>query len=131
MRENWEIPFENYLSRLRNEDIFVKGCEEILKRYLKDLNLSKSTKYSYLEGTTIPLNLALQTFTKKEIDEAFAKITEFRSRSNSGVILPKCLTPELAYLVGALRDGSITFSKRRKDYAITVAQKEGWRTLLA
>lgn len=118
MRNNWSIPLPNYLEKFSNEQLYLKGCEDILKNHAAELKkLKRRTRYYYLAGKPVPLDFLLQLGEKNNV---FKKMTQVCSRSNPGIKLPKKLTSRLAYLVGALRDGSIT--KGDGIYTVTVNQ---------
>lgn len=90
-----------------------------LRWYIKDLKLSNN-KYSYFEGTAIPLNLVLQTFTERKVDEAFAKITEFRSK----VILSDFAKASNArFSLSSLCTERLFCNSLRKDYVLSLKRR--------
>ncbi|MBI5159243.1 hypothetical protein HY992_03930 [Candidatus Micrarchaeota archaeon] len=112
MSAQWKIQIKNYLKQFENQQLFVDGCENIIRNHFDELKqLPKSTKYNYLTGVPVPLDLLLKLCNPEELEMAYKNVRLFASRSNEGVKLPKFLTSELSYVVGALRDGSISKSK--------------------
>lgn len=124
MWEKWKIPIPNYLSCLKNQNLYVKVDPQILRQFGDEFPLlKKSTKYYRLSSGVTPLDYLLDLLDerKKNYDEVFQNISEFKSRSKKGVRLPQFLDSKLAYLVGVLRDGSV--SKLEGDrYTIALTQ---------
>lgn len=125
MTNEWKIPIKNYLKKFENQRLFVSGCKRIIHSHFEKLRrVPKSTKYSYLGGAPVPLDLILRICNGEELEEAYNKIKFFASRSNKGVKLPKVITPELSYVVGVLRDGSISKLRNRNgtQYVLAISQ---------
>lgn len=108
----------------------TKKFEERIKRNIKkckkkkiDLGITDSTIRCILCGSrkpSIKLIEKLSLVDKSMWDFTFKEINKIRSERSEGYInLIKELTPELAYLLGAMRDGSIS----RHKYQIQITQK--------
>lgn len=116
------IPIRNYMKMFSGGQIFVSGCNEILKKqneYMKKLCKPSMRKY-YISGhSSVPVDLILKLSEKnrKIIYECF-KAARFASRANAPHKLPKEISYDLAYIVGVLRDGSIT----SHDYSLRISQ---------
>lgn len=117
------IPIRSYIRIFGGEQIFVSGCNEILKKqkkYLKKLCKPSIRKY-YISGhSSAPVDLILKLSEKnrKIISECFKTAEGFASRANAPHKLPKEISYDLAYIVGVLRDGSIT----SHDYSLRISQ---------
>ncbi len=111
----------NVVSRWRGEDLFVKLPKPFLKGKMGRVGhecLKRSTYFHYLSSGLVPLQVISAWASDNELWE---KAIAFCSRSKPPVKIPRKLDSELAYLVGALRDGSI--SKRAGvDYTLSLFQ---------
>ncbi len=105
----------NIALQFADEDIFVKLPKKFLLEKLERESLKRSTYFHYLSTRTVPLFLILK---KSGAEEVWEKAEAFCSRSKPAVKIPRKMDLELAYLVGALRDGSIS---KRKDVEYTVS----------
>lgn len=100
------------------EDLFVRLPKPFLREKLKKCGLCRSTYFHYLSSQAVPLALILASSSP---DEVWTKAISFSSRSKSQVKIPRFVDSELAYLVGAMRDGSI--SKRAGvEYTLSLFQ---------
>ncbi len=100
------------------EDLFVRLPKPFLQEKLEKAELKRSTYFHYLSSQMVPLPLILARSTPQEVWE---NAISFCSRSKPPVLIPRKLDSDLAYLVGALRDGSI--SKRvGVDYTLSLSQ---------
>lgn len=112
------VGIPNLVLLFANEDIFVRLPHRFLEEKLEKKGLSRSTYFYYLSSGTVPLSLILR---KSTPDEVWKNAIAFCSRSKPVVKIPKKLGFELAYLVGAMRDGSI--SKRDSvEYTVSLFQ---------
>ena len=105
-----EIP--NLLIRLRNKNIYIVGCSNILRNHITEIRKLAKRKmiYKYVNGkSAVPVDLIIRLSENNPeiLEECFSEVKAFASKSNKGHVLPKKITPDLAYLVGCLRDGSI------------------------
>lgn len=111
-----DIP--NVVLQLAGEDLFVRLPRPFLKGKLERGGLKRSTYFHYLSSRTVPLTLILACSAP---DEVWQNAQAFCSRSKPPVRIPHQVDDELAYLVGALRDGSI--SKRQGvEYTLSLFQ---------
>lgn len=99
---------------------------------------------NYLSGTrSIPLQTVLEILTyisssKRErtalIDELYTKVSKIKSTSSNSqpIYLPKTYSKELAYLVGAIHDGTVFSNVTKKQYLIQFCQEtdDNWLDLI-
>lgn len=125
-----ELP--NYLKLFEGEDVYLYGCQEILKEYKYEIKqyTKKSMMYYYLNGESavlVDLILKLSVKHPNILEKCFKTVKRFAPRSFKGHKLPKCARGDLAYLIGAIRDGSIN----RNDYTISISQNhKNWLNYL-
>lgn len=148
---NVSMEIKNYFMELLDDNkdmsIRVSGVFEDFKamwqrlenknRFRKIIGIKKSTMDNYLKrGELVPISL-LYSLTKKyckenktdfnsKWNELYRKVTYFKSISSGSkpIRLPKELTPELAYIVGALRDGCLaTYSKNKNHFGVVFTQE--------
>ena len=112
------VGIPNLVLLFANEGIFARLPRRFLEEKLEKKDLSRSTYFHYLSSRTVPLSLILR---KSTPDEVWEKAIAYCSRSKPVVKIPKKLGFELAYLVGAMRDGSV--SKRDNvEYTVSLFQ---------
>jgi len=110
--------------KIPNEQLrsLMQKCS--VKELSQRFGVDENTVYSYLNGITSPrLSLLLQIATEGEIEDLFSSSpVKFGDGGNSAsAILPTRLNPKIAYLVGALRDGTLSTSGK---YEVCYYQKE-------
>ncbi len=119
MPSAWILPLPNYLEIFGGNSIYVTNCGEILRKHnekLKKICKPSIRKY-YLNGhSAAPIDLILNLSREDPtiLTECFVSSLGFGSRSNKPHLLPKSVTADMAYIIGALRDGSI--GKNNKVY---------------
>ncbi len=145
------MEIRNYLMQLldnsKDISIRVSGIFEDFKamwqrlenknRFRKIAGIKKSTMNNYLKrGEFVPISL-LNSLTREHCkqnktdfnrkwNELYKKTICFKSMSSGSksIRLPKELTPELAYIVGALRDGCLaTYSKNKNHFGVVFTQE--------
>ncbi len=125
---------KNYLEKLdENINLFYLGnlLEKLHKKHgIKIRKIFNETTnrslYYYWKSNKAPIKIKylkmLKVYNPKILDEAFQKVIYF-SAGNKKVILPKKITPKLAYLIGVIHgDGHI--NKNKKNIAISEENKE-------
>jgi len=127
------IKLLNYLEIFKDKQIFIGGCENILRQYRKQIRSisKKSISNYYLSGkSNIPVDLIFRIAENNTeiLEKCFENVKIFSPRSYKGHKLPKIVTKQLAYLIGSLRDGTIN----DRTYSIVISQKgqEGKKWLL-
>jgi len=100
-------------SGYKERDIRVWGCENLIRKRIKKegissfcrkYDLNTGTCYRMLKGKrAVPLEII-----KYNLEELGDRALWIVKGSNLPVRIPKKLTKELAYLVGVLRDGTVT-----------------------
>jgi len=123
MRPDRSAPLPNYLRSFGGERIYLSGCGEVLRscdEQLKRLCKPSMRKY-YLNGhSAVPVDIVLGLAVNKQglLRQCYASAAGFASYANPPHRLPKELTPQLAYFVGALRDGCVT----GHNYSVRISQ---------
>ncbi|MBU3957661.1 MAG: hypothetical protein KKB25_01160, partial [Nanoarchaeota archaeon] len=145
------MEIKNYLMELldNNDDasIRVSGIYEDFKamwqslenknKFRKNIEIKKSTIDNYLKRKEfVPISLLYRiakeyckqnkTDFNSKWNELYRKVTYFKSMSSGSrkIRLPKRLTPELAYIAGALRDGCLaTYSKNENHFGVVFTQE--------
>ena len=108
----------NLVLLFAENELFAKLPRRFLVENLERENLSRSTYFHYLSTGVVPLPLILK---RSGADEVWKNATAFCSRSKPPVKIPRKMDLEMAYLVGALRDGSV--SKRNGvEYTVSLFQ---------
>jgi len=101
----WKIPKSTMKNYIRgNRGIPISVCYKIVKEYCKETN----------------------TNSRKLWDKIYSKVVQFKSESSGSkpIKLPKELTKDLAYFVGALRDGCLaTFSGNPNHFGVLMTQE--------
>lgn len=113
-------------AQIENKNIFIKNH-----------NLNKNNIHNYLRrGTFIPVSVLQKIVvewckqkkkdSKKHWDKVFDEVKMFKSESSKSqaIKLPKHMTEDLAYLVGALRDGClVTYSGNKNHFGVIFTQE--------
>ncbi len=123
MQQERKIQIPNYLENFIGENIFISGCGESLRKFdleLKSICKPSMRKYYLSNHSAFPIDklLKLSENKSKLLSEFFKSAEGFASRANLPHKLPRELSYELAYFIGALRDGCITV----KDYSVRISQ---------
>lgn|GEM_PF-1579352 len=112
------VSIPNLVLLFAKNKLFAKLPHRFLVEKLGREGLSRSSYFHYLSTGIVPLPLILK---ESGADEVWGKATAFCSRSKPPVKIPRKMDSELAYLAGALRDGSV--SKRNGvEYTISLFQ---------
>lgn len=143
---------QNYLSDLIDdeEDISVRVCDfghkfkqdvwfkiQHKNRTLRNLKILKRNFYQYLNNSrTLPISIMYKICKELSVQEdtnftniwnkIFDEVRYFKSESSKSkkIKIPKTLSEDLAYFVGALRDGClITYSGNKNHFGLAFTQE--------
>lgn len=147
-----KVKLPNYLTRITTgkmkEDIRLVGTEYMIRQLWREIKQDRRTKQikesvcdelkistptleRFLSGRApIPITALLKiiehsnVMNKEHVLEKAYQTSSFKAGTNSPVInLPKHLTPNLGYFIGAFRDGSLPQVYNR-EYTVEISQKE-------
>lgn len=107
----------NYVLRFANEGLFAKLPRKFLRENLQKGKFKKSAYFYCLSSRIAPLSKILEG---ASADDVWKKAEAFCARCKPPCRLPKELDWELAYLAGAMRDGSIC--RRKNQYTLSLFQ---------
>ena len=141
------MELDNYLRRIKDKNkLYLVTNKELLvllneayheiklsikaKRFLDEEKISKSVFTEILKGNILPSLYLIERIEKRLninlLDNVYRSITHIRGKTNSTKIkIPKRIDNDLAYLLGALRDGSLVqysyvyeveFSQKQKEW---------------